>query len=464
MATTKIWQVKDNLGRAAEYIINPKKTTLGDLNQVLMYASDEDKTLLEDEKNDTVMLVTGVNCSRETAQSEMSSVQERFGKTTGNVAYHAYQSFKTGEVSPEEAHKIGVELARKMWGDQYQVLVATHLNTGTYHNHFVVNPVSLWTGKKFNCNIGAYYHFRALSDELCQSHNLSVIKNPLGRTPRNIHFAEKRGDPTRYNLMRWAIDDAISMSISAYQFVSLMKEKGYVVKIDFNRKYATIKSINSEKSLRTYRLGEGYDRDAIFHHIKENCNERYEETVQRYEDYSSRVQLKPFAPKQYRMRGNLKTAKKITGLYALYLHYCYLLGYVPKNKKHTPITPEMREAWCKIDRITQQITLISHEHLKTDVDVKEFISRSDEQITLITEAREKIRNKLRNCQDPEQISAYKQKRNDYTAVLTQLRKDKKTAQRIIEDVPEIKKNISYEERMRQGIDTPDKNRKRGYER
>lgn len=118
MATTKIWRVRDNLGRAAEYIINPKKTTLGDLNQVLMYASDEDKTLLEDEKNDTVMLVTGVNCSRETAQEEMIDLQERFSKTTGNVAYHAYQSFKTGEVSPEEAHKIGVELARKMWGDQ----------------------------------------------------------------------------------------------------------------------------------------------------------------------------------------------------------------------------------------------------------------------------------------------------------------------------------------------------------
>lgn len=464
MATTKTWVVRDNIGRAAEYIVNPKKTTLSDLKQVLMYASDEDKTLLENEKDDSVMLVTGVNCNRETAAQEMRMVQERFSKTAGNVAYHAYQSFKTGEVTPELAHKVGVETARRMWGDQYQVLVATHLNTGTYHNHFVVNAVGMWTGKKYNCNIGAYYHFRALSDEICRDYGLSVIKNPTGKTPRSIYFAEKNGAPTRHNLMRQAIDEAISMSIGSYQFIQLMREKGYVVKIDFNHKYATIRSVNSEKSLRTYRLGEDYDRSAIFRRIKENSEHHYSETMQRYQDYADRVRFKPFQTKQYRLRGSLKTAKKITGLYALYLHYCYLLGYIPKNRKHTPLSPEMREAMCKIDRTTQQVTLISHEHLKTEEDVRAFISTTDKQIDLLIEARSKVRNKLRNCKDPELISSYKEKRDDYTAALMQLRKDKKTAQRITDDVPEIKRNIGYEERMRQGRSAPDKNRKRGYER
>mgnify|MGYP000621047201 FL=1 len=68
------------------------------------------------------MYVTGVNCTAETAFAEMKAVQERFDKTVGNVAYHAYQSFKTGEVTPQIAHKLGVELAKRMWGDQYQVL------------------------------------------------------------------------------------------------------------------------------------------------------------------------------------------------------------------------------------------------------------------------------------------------------------------------------------------------------
>ena len=76
------------------------------------------------------MYVTGVNCNKKTAYEEMINTQKRFDKTTGNIAYHAYQSFKTGEVSPELAHKIGVELAREMWAE-HQVIVATHFNTGT---------------------------------------------------------------------------------------------------------------------------------------------------------------------------------------------------------------------------------------------------------------------------------------------------------------------------------------------
>jgi len=61
-----------------------------------------------------------------------------------------------------------------MWSE-YQVVVATHFNTGTYHNHFVVKSVNMFTGKKFNCNKGAYYKFREISDRLCRENNLTVI-------------------------------------------------------------------------------------------------------------------------------------------------------------------------------------------------------------------------------------------------------------------------------------------------
>lgn len=160
MATTKIWAIKDSLSRVVNYAKNPEKTIFFDLKQVLKYAENDEKTI---DKNEKSMYVTGVNCNRETAYEEMMTVQKRFDKCTGNIAYHAYQSFKTGEVSPELAHKIGIELARKIW-KEHQVMVATHFNTGTYHNHFVVNSVNMVTGKKFNCNKSAYYHFRGLSD------------------------------------------------------------------------------------------------------------------------------------------------------------------------------------------------------------------------------------------------------------------------------------------------------------
>ena len=148
MATTKIWPVKDSLARVVDYARNPDKTIYSDLQTVLHYAANEEKTI---EGGERAMFVTGVNCNRDTALQEMQAVKKRFGKTGGNVAYHAYQSFKPGEVTPELFHRLGVELAKRMWGDEYQVLVATHFNTGTYHNHFVVNSVGLWDGKKFNC-------------------------------------------------------------------------------------------------------------------------------------------------------------------------------------------------------------------------------------------------------------------------------------------------------------------------
>ena len=254
MATTKIWAIKDSLLRVVNYASNPEKTSIEDLKQVLLYAENEDKTT---DKNEKMMYVTGVNCNRETAFEEMSYTQKKYDKCGGNVAYHAYQSFKTGEISPELAHKIGVELAQKMWAE-YQVIVATHLDTGTYHNHFVVCSVNMFTGKKFNCNKRAYYRFRGLSDEICARNNLTVIKNPKGRTPRNIYFAEKRGEPTRYNIMRNALDEAMDCSLTYEQFKKYMYKKGYIINDDPNRKYTTIRSINDKRATRLYQLGEQY--------------------------------------------------------------------------------------------------------------------------------------------------------------------------------------------------------------
>ena len=181
MATTKIWPIKASLSSVVDYANNPEKTEYEPLREVLHYADNGEKTKLENEK---VFLSTGIGCSSQHAFEDMLSVQQYYGKTAGNVAYHAYQSFKPNEVTPEECHQLGVELAEKMWGDKYQVLVATHLNTGTYHNHFVLNAVSFRDGRKYDCNKKAYYQFRDMSDRICKEHGLSVIEHPHKRTPR----------------------------------------------------------------------------------------------------------------------------------------------------------------------------------------------------------------------------------------------------------------------------------------
>ena len=112
MATTKIWAIKGELSKVLNYASNPNKTTLKGLEQVLKYATNEEKT--NDSKEQRI-LVTGVNCNSETALKEMKKIKEKYNKVKGgNTRYHAYQRIKKEEESVEEAHKIHLELAKKI--------------------------------------------------------------------------------------------------------------------------------------------------------------------------------------------------------------------------------------------------------------------------------------------------------------------------------------------------------------
>ena len=189
MATTKIWPVHDSLKRLVDYAGNPDKTEYQDLQQALHYAENGEKTVSADER---FCFITGIGCNVKTAYEEMTAVKRRFGKIGGNVAYHGYESFLPGEVTPEQCHEIGVMLAKKLWGDHYQVLVATHLDKHHLHNHFLINSVSFVNGKKFNDDKRCYYRMREASDALCREYDLSVVKNPKGKTPRSIYLPRKK--------------------------------------------------------------------------------------------------------------------------------------------------------------------------------------------------------------------------------------------------------------------------------
>ena len=456
MATTKIWAIKDSVSRVVNYAKNPDKTTLFDIKQVLLYAENKEKTT--DEK-ETTMFVTGVNCNRDTALAEMIKSQIRFDKTTGNVAYHAYQSFKRGEITPELAHKIGVELAEQMF-PEHQVLVATHLNTGTYHNHFVINSVNMFTGKKFNCNKGAYFRFRGLSDELCQKYNLTVIKNPKGRTARNIYFAEKRGEPTKYNLMRKAIDEAMEMCINYGQFKKIMYKKGYIINDDYNRKYPTIRSINDTKAVRMYRLGEKYTPNAIAEKVRNNPY-HYQNKYLEFTKVKKRRNVKRG---KYKGSFEFISAVSLT-LELIFLTLFYLMGYrkvATKNKSYTPLSPEMKEEVRKLQRYSNQVRLVCKEKLNTLDEVKVFISKINDEMNDYIDLRQNYRKKLRNCKDEELVKEYKSKISDCSLIIKKYRYNLKIASQIIEDVPKIKDVIKIERQMQyQGLDKKrTKNKKR----
>ena len=94
--------------------------------------------------------VTAINCQKDIALQQMILTKQRYGKEDGYIAWHGYQSFKPGEVTPEQCHALGVELARQMWGDRFQIIVTTHLDKEHLHNHFCINSVSFKDGGKYN--------------------------------------------------------------------------------------------------------------------------------------------------------------------------------------------------------------------------------------------------------------------------------------------------------------------------
>ena len=451
MATTKIWTVKCSMKKLMDYATNPDKTTESDLEAVIDYAMNGEKVASLDEK---ACYVSGVNCSSDTALDEMMSIQKHFGKTGGNIAYHCYQSFRPGEITPEECHRLGVELARRMWGADYQVVVATHLDKGHLHNHLVCNSVSLLDGKKFNCNKGAYRRLRRLSDDLCRENGYSVIEKPRGKTPRPIYMAEKNGDPTKYNLMRDAIDEAIVLSTDMNDFLAIMKKWGYVIECKDTRKYPTIRSIHSKKNTRMYQLGDEYELHRIFERVSENSLER---VYKRQDEY---IAGKRYPRRNYGYGGrSRKSARKIGGLKGLYYKYCYLMGYLPK-KRHRPLSPEMREAMRMCDKYSACARLLARESIDTIEDLQKYMEKSEAEIDVLSRERNKIRNRLRREKTPETIGELKEKRNDLTEQICSIRKDLKLAKFTIDRSEQVRNDIRIEHEYFRGTHMKQRNKSR----
>ena len=149
MAVTSIWRVHGSVGKVLNYVKNEEKTTCvsndlyqgaDDLSDVIDYAIAQHKTSqpqAKDGEEIVLRFVSGINCHPRTARTEMQQIKKFYGKEDGVIAYHGYQSFAPGEATPEIAHEIGVKLAQRLWGDRYQVLVATHLDRANRHRHQV---------------------------------------------------------------------------------------------------------------------------------------------------------------------------------------------------------------------------------------------------------------------------------------------------------------------------------------
>ena len=398
MATTSIWRVKGWLGKVVIYAENPEKTATPkfyadrelteqdgqQLSDVIRYAVNSEKTQETGSEDDAPLhrFVSGINCSPATARDEMLAVKKRFGKENGTVAYHGYQSFAPGEATPELAHESGVKLATRLWGDRYQVIVATHLDKENHlHNHFVVNTVSFADGIKYHRTRKDYHEMQAFSDELCRKYGLSVIEHPQqGRGKQYGEWrAEQEQRPTWRGLIHTDIDGAIRQSMTERQFFDALRKKGYAVKVG---KDISVRPPGKERFVRLMRnFGEDYSLNSIRRRILSQSRPEREKPKQ--------------TPEILRVRliGSLKTARKLTGFRALYVHYCYLLGIFPKNcpqQSRKRLHFLLREDLLKLDAITAETRLIVGHRIDTAEQLFRYRDEVNGKIEVMTAGRKQL--------------------------------------------------------------------------
>lgn len=239
-----------SLRNLIEYDTNPAKT------DIEAHSLDEFVDAVADAG--VIRLVTGVNCIPQIAASQMMTVKRKFSKEDGTIAYHGWQSFNGWETTPETAHEIGVKLAKRLWGDRFQVVVSTHTNTENLHNHFAVNTVSFVDGKKFRRTKKDYAEMRRVSDELCREYGLTVIERSGGRQRDGDSYSSRQRDA------KAAIDEAIKASSNVREFRELLTRKGYTVVADPKLSHWTVKRDDWGQSIRLdSRYGEEYSGERL---------------------------------------------------------------------------------------------------------------------------------------------------------------------------------------------------------
>ena len=161
----------------------------------------------------------------ETAPYDFNFALSKTKQSDPNKAFHLIQSFAPGEVSYDEAHRIGIELADKLLEGKYSYVISTHIDKGHIHSHIIFCAADNIEHKKYNDCKRTYYHIRELSDTLCKEHNLSVINPSQNKGKRYKEWqAEKNGTSLKVTL-RKDIDDAINSCSSYEDFIALMKAK-----------------------------------------------------------------------------------------------------------------------------------------------------------------------------------------------------------------------------------------------
>lgn len=446
MATTGFWPVKSRLKEVIDYADNPDKTSErkyldGDFAAALEYVKNDDKT-------DKKMYVTGINCITEKAYEQMTATKQRYGKLGGNVAYHCFQSFCTGEVTPEEAHQIGLETARAMWGNNYEIVVTTHLNTDNIHNHMVVNSVSFRTGKKFENHISDHKRLREISDEICRERGKSVLENSnfYGGNKKE-YWINKSGKQTHRDMLKADVEECLKYSRTADDLYIRLKAMGYQFdQTEDKYQHLTVKAPTWKRPIRLDSLG--YTREAI--------KARFEEHWQITYFYQLQNEHGPYRPKVFPLDNVMKqlafevehSYDTATILVDTMFYIILVLAQISIELTDVMLlSPELRFAVKDVQSYVADYGFLRNNDIHTIPQLKQNIDGTKNEISALEAERQKISNKIRRSKTPEESSELKISRKEITKQIAPLRKKLKQAERILEKSPHLYELLKEEHRL-----------------
>ena len=425
MATTKIWKIDKRLDNVVDYVVNEKKTDSSsyyNLHRVVEYVKASYKT-------EQQLYVTTINCSEDNIVQEMMETKKLFDKEDGILGYHAFQSFCEGEVTPEVAHKIGVKLAEELWGDRFQVVVTTHLNTNHIHNHFLLNSVSFVDGLKYYNQLETYALMRQTSDNLCREYGLSVLKEkPTGKynVDYTLFYKNYVQKSNYHTQTKQDIDYAITQSNTYKEFENLLKAMDY--ELIYRAGKLSIRKEPYKKNIRVARaFGDDYTVDRIKARIK-----------------TEKAVKVPFpemrSKKVYRCKGTIKNRKKSTGIKALYLYYCYLLKIYPKTEKRRKTPNSIKADVQKLERISEEAKLLCSKDIKTTKELSLYMQTLNGELKNLEEERDKLYYQNTKLKKEEKQENY-EKLSLIAGKIQYLKKEVKKCKEIEERVPKIKQNL-----------------------
>ena len=260
MATTNLIPLRVGTGGSVKSTIN----------NVIRYVKNPAKT-------DGGILVTSYGCNPALAEAEFLFMRQEYKKRTGRqrskddvIAYHMRQSFMPGEIAPEEANRLGQDLAKRFTKEKNAYIVATHTDKHHIHNHIIFSAVSLDHLRKFRNFWGSSKALRRLNDMICIENGYSIVEHPQEKRLSYQEWLGDRRTPTQRDGLRAAIDAALSQQPKDLEaLLSLLQTSGWEVK---RGKHIALRGPGQSRFKRLDSLGDGYTQSDLSLRLSTNRN------------------------------------------------------------------------------------------------------------------------------------------------------------------------------------------------